>query len=1093
MPVLAVRDTNVPVPPPASRKDGKHAAATKPVLPAQPALANPLIAQRCIAFLTKLQMQYDASQTKPTHSSHPALPELNCYLAALASSSATLLQVGSAYEVVGHWLHNCEKYTQAAAILRNAATVYDACHAAVKALLARIDVGRALNAAVAQQQQHEEEAEQDRQAEVQQAEQHWLIVQEQVRGKELRLESYACYHHGQLSALLAGRCGRADVEQSTQLFERAMDVWAALSDIPNRYAPTVRAADGEQMSKHRQHVLRVEEAVSTAAQQCALYGQRVQQSKRLQWLANCLTSALLHLPAAVSWLQCAIIAAAERDCSGARHFLSQAEVSHSQPAAVTATTLIREKVAMYELRYAILHFQVSVLLHSPSVPPPPIPAPLATLLSQPLSSLSFYQQILRAQLLSVVSRLENRQGRVSQSESHCREEYKVWSSCLRRLFAGSTTASVVTSSIVAADVAANIAAQPPVTHEQYAVAWSYIDCLYRYARLMEQQGQPLLCIAHLSKAVAVCESLDEHKQRRRLDRLRWRVRAKLGWQHERLNEGSDVKQLAAEREKWEVAADEALQSLEAALVVEQQSGSDRLMQTQLSAELGDVYLRRCQLHTASVQYQQALTSVSKPAAEQPAVATAQQPDTVKRKARTATTRATKQLQRQQQPLPAEDRREAESTNDRALLQQAKLQAKLASIALSSLVTSHCSPSPSAATASSLEDAVATLMRSSTMFQQHQQQAELAWATYWQVAAQRNREPSSPSTSRSAWLLPTSSTRCIASDPSSLRSCCTSACNSLLYSAIKSSFSSSPPFVSRLLYLSLSSSLGLPSPLDSIFALNASLGIATRHSANRSLRLRSTATSTDDQLSEQLSAIRLSDDSGRYDRSMCALDGGVEQDRERFEREFVARLPAEWTVVTMALADDRRHLLVSRLQSPHHALAPVLLRLPLSATSTSSSQQSASQQESSAAPPPPRTVRSKSKVAVKTSASLAATSTAAAAATMPLRAAHYRLPSSRFVRLPLCAERVLRRVGGERSSEQQHSALAAHMYVRRAQGVVDRERATGRPHEAAAAANGGRVVRSVEGRAVRRRQGRQQAAAAARIRTARDTLCATAAG
>ena len=110
--------------------------------------------------------------------------------------------MGGAYEVVGQWLHNCEKHKQAVVILLNAATVYDACNAAGKALLARIDVGRALNAALAVQHQTDK-AEQEKHTEVEQAQQHWLTVREQVRGKELRLDSYACYHHGQLYALLA--------------------------------------------------------------------------------------------------------------------------------------------------------------------------------------------------------------------------------------------------------------------------------------------------------------------------------------------------------------------------------------------------------------------------------------------------------------------------------------------------------------------------------------------------------------------------------------------------------------------------------------------------------------------------------------------------------------------------------------------------------------------------------------------------------------------------------------------------------------------------------------------------------------------------
>ena len=995
MPALAVRDVNLPQPP-TSRKDGKASAPTKAQPPPTPAApVNPLVVQRCIAFLNKLQTQYDASQlVRASHSSHqPPLPELASHLASLAAPAASLLDVGSAYEVVGRWLHNAEKHAQAVAILRNAATVYDACNASTKARLARIDVGRALNATVAAaQQQQPTVEEQGRQTEVEQARQHWTAVQQEVRGKELRLESYACFHHGQLYAQLAAHCGRADMEHASLLIDRAMETWAELADIPTRYAPTVRAADSEQMMKHRQHVLRVEDALQTAAQRCALYGQPQRQLACLRWLADCLSSALLHFPAAICWLQCAIVAASERDSSGARQYQSQAEVSRSQPVAITATTLGRDKVTTYELRYAVLHFQLSVLLQSPSTTPPALAPSLATFLSQPLTSLSFHHQMLRAHLLSVVSRSDAERGRLCQAESRCREEYKLWSSCLRRLFtAHSVTASALSSSTSAADLASLVMARSILSHEQYTVLWWYIDCLYRYARLMERQGQPLLCIAHIAKAAAVCEALDERRQRGRLDRLRWRVRVKLGWQHERWG-GGEVGQGAASKEKWEVAADEAVQSLEAALGGAQPSGTAPLEQARLCAELADAYIRRGQLHAAADKYQEALTTVSQPVNEQSAVSAVRQPDTVKRNGRTTTARRGTKQQLQQQS--AEAPREAQPAHHRIILQQAVLQAKLAFISISSALTPlHCTAATSITTATSLDDAVASLIHSSAAFQRQQQQPELAWAAYWQAVAQRTDRSPSASSHRSVWSFPSSSTFIRPSTVaiSQLASSCTSSCSSLLYSAITSSSASAPPYVSRLLLLSLCSSLGLSAPLDAIFALNASLGIATRHYSNRALQLRSTSTfntgSTEDSLSEQLNAVRLQDDSsGEHTRagtqdgggseSMYCFDGGVERDRERFEAQCVARLPAEWTVVTMALSDDRRHLLVSRLQSPLHERAPIMLRLPLWTKHASSAAHSAEKTLSVA--PPARAVRGKGKSAATSAASVIAPATTTAA-------------------------------------------------------------------------------------------------------------------
>ena len=564
-----------------------------------------------------------------------------------------------------------------------------------------------------------------------------------------------------------------------------------------------------------------------------------------------------------------------------------------------------------------------------------------------------------------------RRGRINESETHAVEKnINLWSSCLRRVFPSPTATPAVTSSTSTGDVSSLITAHPMLTHDQYAVVCSYIDCLYRYARLMERQGQPLQCIAHISKATALCEALDERRHKRRLDRLRWRVKVKLGWQQESW-EGRELRQEGAENEKWEVAAEDAVKSLEAALAEEEKSGgSNQVEQAELNADLADAYVRRGQLQTANDKYQHALTVVSQTAIEQPAVNTVRHNSITKRKVKTTSTRATKQQQQQ----PAEGHREAEPVNDGIVLQLAKWQAKLASIALSPLTTLRCSTGSPTITASVLEDATASLTRSSTTFQQQQQQVELAWTTYWQVVSQRTGTPSSSALSRSVWSFPSyTDTRAASVASSQLCSSCTSVCSSLLYSAIASSFTSSPPYVGRLLLLSLSSSLGLSSPLDAIFALNASLSIAGRHSTNRALRLRAADKSTDDSLSEQLSAVRLNESSeertrevehqcGGDSRRMFSLDGGVEEDRERFENEFVARLPVEWAVVTMALSDDRRHLLVSRVQSPQHGRAYVLLRLPLWSSDVSPASVSEESQHQPSAAPTHRVTRGKSKTA-----------------------------------------------------------------------------------------------------------------------------------
>ena len=258
--------------------------------------------------------------------------------------------------------------------------------------------------------------------------------------------------------------------------------------------------------------------------------------------------------------------------------------------------------------------------------------------------------------------------------------------------------------------------------------WWYVDCLHRYARLMERQGQPLLCMAHLSKASAVCEAVDERRHKRRLDRLRWRVRVQLGWQLERLD-GSGVQQQTAEqekeKEKYEVAAEEAMQSMEAALEDEQRTGTDRLMQARLHAELADVYMRRGQLHTASERYQCALAAVSQAANKQQSTVSApRHTDTGKRKVRTVGTARTTT-----KPQTADQHREAEPIHDRTTLLHATWQAKLASITLSPLTTPRRSPHPDAVTSSTLSAAVAALLRSSATFQQQQRQVELAWSTY----------------------------------------------------------------------------------------------------------------------------------------------------------------------------------------------------------------------------------------------------------------------------------------------------------------------------------------------------------------------------
>ena len=996
MPALAVRDANVPVQSTPRKDDKSLIANPKPQPKPHPPPADPLVAQRCLAFIASLPSKYAASisHSKLSHSNHPALPDLSPHLTALSSSSATLLQVGAAYEVAGHWLYNCDKHAQAVKILHNAATVYDACNATEKALLARIDMGRALNAAVLavqQQQQQLDTAQHGQQtAAVEQAQQHWTVVQQQVQGKDLRLDSAACYQRGLLHAQLAAMRGQADVEQSTQLFDRALEVWSQLADLPDQYRPSTRAADSDQMIKHRQHVLLVEAAVQTAAQRSALYGQQQQQVARLQWLAELLSSALLYLPAAVCWLQCAVVAMSERDGNRARECLSQAELSRSQPAAVATNTLGRDKVAMYELRYAILHFQLSVLSHAPPSTPISIPPFLAAFLQQPVGSLPLHRQMLRAQLLSVLSHIELQRGRSGESESHCRQEYKVWSSCLTRLFASPK----VTSQSVSADVSALITSQSQSTLlrcDHYSVLWWYIDCLYRYARLLERHGQPLLCLSHLSKATAVCEAVNEHKQRRRLDRLRWRVKIKLGWQPEQWRSGDgEITREACEKERWEVAADDAVHSLEAAMAQEApHSGGDLLEQSQLSAELADGYVRRGELRAASDKYRDALTMVSQLVHQPWAASAMRQPETaaavaavIKRKQRTTAARLAKS-----QPK-VEEQKEAEQVTDHIpLQQQATLEAKLASIALTTLTPPSCTTAHS-----SLDGAIATLLRSSSTLQQQQQQIELSWASYWQAVAQHKADAlSCSSSSPSVWSLSSfPAFRPLSDAPSQLGSSCTTPCSSLLYSAAASSFTSSPPYVSRMLLSSLCSSLGLSSPLDAIFTLNASLGIATRHNTNRTLPLQPTK-STNDDISQQLSSLQLTDNNNgdelSSDQSVYALDDGLELDRERFDVEFIDRLPMEWSVVTMALSDDRRYLLVSRVQSTQLARAPVLLRLPLwstlppAATCLPASQP----QPAAAAVPTTRVTRGRGKAAATAAKASSAAAVAPPAANTPVPA------------------------------------------------------------------------------------------------------------
>ena len=1006
MPPLALRDANVPAPTPtSSRKDGRRGATSTGALTPPPTPANPLVVQRCVAFLHKLQAQYDVSRGESSRSAHPHLPELAPHLAALASPAVPLQHVATAYEVVGNWLHACDKYGQAADILRNAATVYDACSSNGKALLARINVGRALNAAVGAQKQPTGQTEQQRQTRVDEADQYWLAVEDELRGRELRLESYACYHHGSLHAQRSAQCAPTDVEQAMRLFQRAMEVWSRLSHIPSQYAPTARAVHSEPMAKHRQHVLQAAEAVQTAAQRCALYGRRQQQIAQLQWVAECLSSAMLHLPAAVHLKHCAVLSAVERDCSAARRYSAQAEASRAQPASVATATIGRDKLSVYELRYAILHFQLSVLLHPPSSSPPRPPTPLVAFLAQPLPSLPFQQQMLRAQLLSAISLVEERRGRVGESEARCRDEYKLWSSCLRRMCASHLASQPASSSLSAAELSTLVAEQDALGHEQYTVLWSYVDCLYRYARLLERQGQPLLCIAHLHKASAVCEALDERRQRRRLDRLWWRVRVKLAWQMERA-EGAAASHQVLSKDKWEMAACEAVQSLEAAEEEAQRSGADQWAEAELSAELADLYMRRGRLHSAGERYRHAVSVAAQLVDAQPTRSAVPEPAVIKRQAR-ATTRAKQSAQLQQSA--EQQHGEADPATARIARQQATWQAKLASIQLSSFAAPNRAVSTSSLAVSSIDEAVASLVRSSATLTLQQQQVELAWSAYWQAVAERIAAPATCSAARSVWSFPSSAPHTrpstIASAP--LHAACTTASSSLLYSAVNSSFSRSPPYVSRLLFSSLSACLGLSSPLDAIFALNASLGIATRHSTNRTLRQRSIATPGANKLSEQLSALRLEDDGeervcagestdGAEESSVFTLDGGVERDRERFEQEFVHRLPLAWTVVTLALSDSRRHLLVSRLQAPHHNRAPVLLRLPLGLGEHAAElpPSMAALPTTSTAAPPTRATRGKSKAASTTKATPSSASAAASASatSLPATTAAGALPS-----------------------------------------------------------------------------------------------------
>ncbi len=139
---------------------------------------------------------------------------------------------------------------------------------------------------------------------------------------------------------------------------------------------------------------------------------------------------------------------------------------------------------------------------------------------------------------------------------------------------------------------------------------------------------------------------------------------------------------------------------------------------------------------------------------------------------------------------------------------------------------------------------------------------------------------------------------------------------------------------RKICLELAAVYGRAHSLASSFYINYSLGVTAKNQlvslcARREVNHESTREEQEDPLIDMFASLSLTESFSR-DKTTSRLFGphSFEDDEGASFQEMVDTLPSCWTVVTLALTNDNRWLLINRLESDAN---PVVLRIPLECT------------------------------------------------------------------------------------------------------------------------------------------------------------------
>ena len=786
---------------------------------------------------------------------YPFPPDFSSLTSTLTSSPSLSLAAAS-YESIGHWLFHCQKLPQALTVLRSALSVRTAAGQRAAGWKVRVTLGRVMGAM-------EERAEGNRED----VQRWWAALEEEVAGQDLDVETSAVYHAGHFHAKVAAAERERGGEGGDEWWVRAVEVWGRLELVPCRYRPSLRSPSTPAMQRHCQRVQQAVDQLQATAPLLSLRGLLSLQLITLRCASALLASVHLFTAAAIPLLSCALLHLHSAHLTEALACLVQAEELHQRKATATPT-------AQVSYQYELLLCEVRLHLR-PSSPLPSLPSPL------PQSS-HVALRLLQCQGLSVESLLRWKEGRGEDSLAARKAECRGWTQLVHHLMGSvrkAETNSTATSghSREASTKSQRVGsghsrleverreeckeqegAEADAAHEVQAsreydallgslssvssphvhlILSSFLSCLRHYAGLLERCGHIRDALHYLDLALSLSDGLHAERDTLWLRMLQRRIHTKRR-QPQGQPSQSDPSQPAEVREE---RIDTELQ-LEAASLAAATGegfevtieGSERFAVIARYVEMADAYRRGAQQEAGCQHYRHALTLINQ--SLQHTSSSSGLTEGRLQLTSDATTKrvVTRRPTRSKAKKPSASRDVVADSNQPPMhplhLYRAHIDAKIASLSLSASLP-HPSP-------------LDCLIRSSSSFAHGNEHVDHAWALYWQWRAApfnlTRPHPWSSAALRSGETSPSSQL-------------------SLLRSAVDACCRLAPPYLTRLLFLALSSATGLTSPLDAAFALNASIGITARHAVNRTLHARPQTTDVDS-LTTSLSVLHLGSNS-----------------------------------------------------------------------------------------------------------------------------------------------------------------------------------------------------------------------------------------